>query len=68
MSLDLQGIPTAMCPACGCRQFKMVVWFDEETYEVSGYGLEECECYSCGCKITPPTPLDLPENLRWKHE
>ena len=60
---DLTGIPTAICPMCGCDHFKMVVKFDPHTYEIDMYGLEEAECYGCGTKLTPPTPLDIPENI-----
>jgi len=60
---DMTGIPTAVCPTCNCDLFKMVVKFDPETYEIEMYGLEQAECLSCGTKLTPPTPLDLPENI-----
>jgi hypothetical protein len=64
VNAELEGLPTPICPMCGNDHFKMVVMFDPETYEIAGYGLKECECYACGCKITPPTPLDLPEDKR----
>lgn len=57
--MDLRGMPSAVCGNCGSDQFKVVVVFDPETYEVAGYGLEEAECYGCGSFITPPTPLDI---------
>lgn len=57
--MDLRGIPTNKC-ICGSDVFKIIARFDEE-YNISMYALD-AECWSCGAKITAPTPLDLPEN------
>lgn len=59
MSIDARGIPTAECPECASSLFTIQASFDPETYEVGLY-LLDAECAMCGCKITAPTPLDLP--------
>lgn len=56
-ALDLQGIPTAACPSCGDRWLKVPMMFDEDTYDVAGWGTEG-ECYSCGSLVTVCTPVD----------
>ena len=56
-AVDLQGIPTAACPSCGDRWLKVPMMFDEDTYDVAGWGTEG-ECYSCGSLVTVCTPVD----------
>jgi hypothetical protein len=60
--MDFRGIPTSQCPACQNRLFKVLVEFDDETYEPALWTLN-AECGSCGALLTAPTPLDLPENM-----
>jgi len=58
--VDLRGIPTPVCPCCGSCWLRVSVQFDTETYEISGYLLDDATCVSCKCLITAPTPLDHP--------
>lgn len=58
MPLDVRGIPTPECPACGSWLLKICVTFDEE-YNIGGYLLNG-ECAMCGTLITVPTPIDHP--------
>jgi len=57
--MDARGIPTAECPECASALFTVQVAFDPDTYEIVYY-LMNAECAMCGCKVTAPTPLDLP--------
>lgn len=54
--VDLRGIPTRACPACGCTQFKVLVELDEHGniswYTLSGY------CYGCESAVTLMEPID----------
>jgi hypothetical protein len=56
--IDARGIPTAVCPNCYAKQFKIVVEFDPVDYEIGLYFLDG-ECSSCGTLVTVPTPLDI---------
>lgn len=56
--IDLRGIPTPICPCCGSSLLRITVQFDHETYEISGYLLDDAQCMECKCLITAPTPLD----------
>ena len=56
--MNLEGIPTALCPMCGCNWFTIQVVLDPETYEIAAYGTE-AECYGCKVKLTLGTPADL---------
>ncbi len=61
--INLRGIPTPICPKCGSSLLRVTVQFDQETYEIAGYLLDDAECMSCKCLITAPTPLDHPDNI-----
>ena len=50
------GVPTTVCP-CGCDQFKAVVMFDAETFDISWWTLQG-HCYACGAMVTLPCPAD----------
>jgi hypothetical protein len=54
------GIPTSACPLCGDKWLLVPVVFDDESYDIAGYGTDAM-CYSCGVAITAPTPLDHPD-------
>lgn len=56
-SLDLQGLPTAACPACGCTWLMVPMTFDPETYDVAAWGTEG-SCFGCGSRLTVCTPVD----------
>jgi hypothetical protein len=53
---DLQGEPTFAC-ICGCKMFKVIVMWDEETRAVGWYDLKQ-ECIECGTLTTAPTEID----------
>jgi hypothetical protein len=55
---DFRGIPTSACP-CGSNLFRITATFDDETYEVSGYFIDDATCAGCNSLITVPTPLDV---------
>jgi hypothetical protein len=57
--VDLRGIPTALCPSCGCDLINVTVRFDPDTYEICLYLLDNASCGSCGSLLTAPTPVDL---------
>jgi hypothetical protein len=61
MTLNARGIPTPICPCCESSLLRVTVQFNEDTYEIVGYLLDDAECMECKCKITAPTPLDHPE-------
>lgn len=63
--MDARGIPTRVCPQCGEDTFVVNVVFDE-AYEITFYHLD-AECLFCGCLVTAPTPLDLPEGQHEEH-
>lgn len=56
----MRGIPTSACPLCGDKWLLVPVQFDDESYEIAGYGTD-ASCYSCGVAVTAPTPLDHPD-------
>lgn len=56
--MDVRGIPTSLCPECGCDVLKVLVKFDHDTYEIGMYALE-AECANCGTLLTAPTPIDI---------
>ena len=53
---DLRGEPTFAC-ICGCKMFKVIVMWDEETRAVGWYDLKQ-ECIECGTLTTAPTEID----------
>jgi hypothetical protein len=55
---DYRGIPSPICP-CGSNLFRLTATFDSETYEISGYFLDDASCAECGSLVTAPTPLDV---------
>lgn len=57
-SIDARGVPSPVCPNCGCMLLRITVQFELDNYEISGYLLDDAECASCGCLITAPTPID----------
>jgi hypothetical protein len=59
--IDIRGIPSPVCPCCGSTLLRLTVEFDPQTYEISGYLLDDAKCVSCRCLITAPTPLDHPD-------
>lgn len=60
VGMDASGVPTAGCPMCGEQWLKVPMIFDDDTYDVAGWGLEG-ECYSCGTRVTVCTPVDKDE-------
>ena len=60
VGLDATGVPTAGCPMCGEQWLRVPMIFDDDTYDVAGWGLEG-ECYSCGTRVTVCTPVDKEE-------
>lgn len=58
-SLDARGIPTPICPACGCDWLVVPVKFWKETYMIGMWGTEGY-CYQCKTEVTACTPKDLP--------
>jgi hypothetical protein len=62
LGLDASGVPTAGCPMCGEQWLKVPMIFDNDTYDVAGWGLEG-ECYSCGTRVTVCTPVDKEERI-----
>lgn len=53
--LDMTGIPSHACPACGAREVKIVAIFDDYApswYATTGY------CYLCNCRYTVPCEID----------
>ena len=63
--IDARGIPTRVCPECGEDTFTIHAVFDD-AYEITFYHLD-AECAFCGCLVTAPTPLDLPEGQHEEH-
>ncbi|MEY3378235.1 MAG: hypothetical protein RLZZ328_1395 [Bacteroidota bacterium] len=61
--INARGVPTAQCPICGSKLFKIVAQFDPEDYEIGMYFLDS-ECAQCGALLTIPTPLDHPKNIK----
>jgi hypothetical protein len=59
--LDARGIPTPVCPSCGCAWLNVPLQFDPETYEIIAWGLE-ASCFGCGALVTACTPVD---SLSW---
>lgn len=57
---NMRGIPTSACPLCGDKWLLIPVVFDDESYDIAGYGTDAM-CYSCGVAVTAPTPLDHPD-------
>lgn len=55
--MDARGIPTAVCPNCGCDLLKIIAKFDPLDYEIGLYLLDG-ECSKCGTLLTIPTPID----------
>jgi len=55
--IDARGIPTAVCPMCGCGWFTVHAAFDDD-YEISAYMLNAA-CDECGTLVTAPTPEDV---------
>jgi hypothetical protein len=55
---DFRGIPTPMCP-CGSDLLRITATFDSETYEITGYLIDDANCAGCGALLTAPTPLDV---------
>lgn len=55
---DYRGIPTAIC-LCGSPLLRITATFDSETYEITGYLIDDASCASCGALLTAPTPLDI---------
>ena len=55
---DYRGIPTPMCP-CGSDLLRITATFDSETYEITGYLIDDASCAQCDALLTAPTPLDV---------
>lgn len=60
--MDLSGVPTAACPACGSTWLMVPVTFDAETYEPAAWGTDG-SCFGCGAKLTVCTPVDTVANI-----
>lgn len=61
-SIDARGIPTPICPNCGCDWLVVPVKFWKETYMIGMWGTDGY-CYSCKSEVTACTPKDLPWEL-----
>ena len=61
MSVDFRGIPTASCPLCGSLWLKTAIKLDPETYEITGWLLDNATCFDCGSKVTLACPTDHPD-------
>lgn len=61
MTINSRGIPSALCPSCGSDLIWIVATFDQETYEVSGYLLDNAKCYNCESPLTAPCTIDASE-------
>jgi hypothetical protein len=61
--MDASGIPTPVCPMCGCVWLVIPVRFCQDSYNISMWATEGT-CLDCKSKITACTPLDLPD--AWK--
>ena len=59
--MDARGIPTPVCPECGCDLLRVVMSFDPDTYEPALWLLDNAECYECGTLLTAPCPVDHPD-------
>jgi len=57
--INARGIPTAICPECGCDLLKILAKIDPIDYELGLYMLDG-ECAKCGTLVTVATPLDHP--------
>jgi hypothetical protein len=57
--IDARGIPTPICPECGCDLLKVKVKIDPLDYELGLYMLD-AECAKCGALVTVATPIDHP--------
>jgi len=57
LPIDATGIPTPVCPLCGCDWIMVPMTFDYETYDVAAWGTEG-ECFSCKSKVTVCCPVD----------
>lgn len=56
--LDLRGIPTHACPACGSRLMKVIASFED--FDIAMW-LMNAECAECGSLLTAPCPPDKPD-------
>lgn len=54
---DFYDMPPTLACICGCRNFYVVVMWDEETRSVGWYDLRQT-CKSCGAISKAPTPID----------
>lgn len=61
--INARGVPTAQCPNCNGKLFKIIAQFDPVDYEIGLYLLDG-ECAKCGTLVTIPTPLDHPNNIK----
>ena len=61
-AIDARGIPSAVCPMCGCGWFSVQIAFDD-SYEISAYMLD-AKCGDCGTLVTAPTPEDVVEGVQ----
>lgn len=57
--INARGIPTPICPECGCDLLRVNVKIDPSDYEIGLYLLDG-ECARCGALVTVATPLDHP--------
>lgn len=58
--LDMTGIPSHACPACGATLVRILAQFSD--YEVAWYTTVG-HCAECGCRYTVPTELDRKPEL-----
>lgn len=55
---DFRGIPSPICPACGGNLITITASFDQLTYELEMYLLDNATCANCSALLTAPTPSD----------
>lgn len=61
--MDMSGMPTPICPSCGCEWLVIPVKFSQESYNISMW-VTKGSCLRCKTLVTACTPLDLPEAWR----
>lgn len=63
VSLELCGLPTAACPACGSTWLVTAISLDPQTYDIAAWKLEGARCYDCNSTVTLACPPDHPDFL-----
>ncbi len=58
--MDMRGLPSPVCPACGETWVVLPVKFCKDSYTIVMWGTDG-HCYKCKTLMTACTPEDLPE-------